>query len=135
MQQANQPIGSSVSTSRRPVPLVARPDLVVEQIGFQGNEHWVVKLPASLKYYRLRPEQYLLLKLLDGQATLESLHDRFRTEFPALVLQLTDIQRLAIDLYEKGLVYSDRPGQGSSLIAANRKQRRQKFFSGLTNLL
>lgn len=126
---------SSVSTSKRPIPLVARPDLIFERVGYQGKEQWVVKIPASLKYFRLRPEEYLLLKSLDGKNTIETLHDLFRREFPALVLHHTDIQRLAIDLYEKGLVFSDRPGQGVSLVAGKRKRRWKKVLSVVQNLL
>ncbi len=76
---------SQLPSSKRPIPLVARPDLVIQRVGYQKNEHWVVKVPASLTYHRLRPEQYFLLKSLDGKNTLEELRDRFRAEFPAIV--------------------------------------------------
>ena len=125
----------TLASSKRPIPLVARPDLVFQGVGFQGNAHWVVKIPASLRYFRLRPEQYFLLRSLDGQSTLETLQERLRAEFPSMVLQLTDIQRLAIDLYEKGLAYSNRPGQGASLVANTRRQRWQKLKSTLSSLL
>src|SRR5262245_508052 len=120
MFTSNTEIASPVATSRRPVPLVARPDLISRPMGPKGNSHWVVKVPMSLQYYRLRLEEYFLLQLLDGRRTLEELHGCVRREYPASPLQLADIQRLAIDLFEKGLADSNRPGQGASRVAAHR---------------
>ena len=124
-----------IRSSERPVPLKARSDLTAERIEYQGIGHWVVKEPVGLRYYRLRQEQYYLLQLLDGQLGLEQLRDAIRAKFPTMHLQLTDIQRLVVDLYEKGLVYSDRVGQGESLLHRHNENRRKKFFAALRNVM
>ncbi len=103
----------------------------MKPISYQGIEHWVIKDPVGLRYSRLRPEQYKLLNLLDGKRGLEEL----RRSFPTLHLRLTELQQLVVDLYEKGLVRSDRPGQGASLVKRDIESRRKKFFGTIRNFL
>ncbi len=128
-------VNSSPSSSQRPIPLVARPDLIAERIRFRGVDHWVVKNPVGLRYFRLRPEQYRVLTLLDGQRSLEELREELLADFPAVPLRLTDVVQVIVDLYDKGLAYSNRPGQGLSLLEYHRRQRWKKFLSALWNVL
>jgi putative peptide zinc metalloprotease protein len=119
----------------RPIPMRARPDLVVERIDYQGQRSFVVKDPVGLKYHRLRPEQYRALQLLDDQRSLEGLRDALRIEFPALHLQLADVQSLVSDLHKGGLVYTDRPGQGAAMLGKWRVERRKKIKQTLKSFL
>ena len=122
-------------SSQRPVPLRSRNDLVVKLIDFQGVSHYVIKDPVGLTYHRLRADQYRVLTLLDGRKNLETIRDDLVREFPAISPTLTDTQLLVADLHHKGLAYSTRPGQAEARIEQNQKKRRQKIFSGLTNIL
>lgn len=124
-----------VSSGRRAVPLCARRDLQSQQIDFQGSPSWVVKDPLSLSYYRLLPEQYRLLRLLDGRNSLEFIRQELQREFPASELRLVDVQARISDLYERGLVYSDRPGRAAVLRERDDRRRRRAFVSAITNLL
>lgn len=130
-----QPPSSLIPSTKRPVPLVARADLTVEQIAYQGLSYWVIKDPVALAYYRLQPEQYKLLQLLDGKRSLEDLRDAFQKEFPTIRPTLADLRSLALDLHQKGLVYSERAGQAQSLIEQAREKFKKKTWGAVRNVL
>lgn len=123
------------SSVERPIPLQVRTDLVCRRVGYQGVGSWVVKDPAGLKYHRLHEEQYHVLQLLDGRRSLDEIHTLLRQKFPACGLTLTSLQQLVTDLHRRGLVLSDRPGQGELLLTQQRKARRKRFWSGVKNVL
>ncbi len=116
-------------------PAVDAPDLVIKRIDYLGVGYWVVKDPAGLKYYRLQQEQYELLKLLDGERSLEALRDEMLVIMPTVRLQLSDVQHLITDLHEKGLVYSNREGQGAALLKKHSEEKKKKLFNTLRSLL
>ncbi len=122
-------------TTQRAVPLCARRDLVTRRVQYQGVEHWIVKDPAALRYYRLQAEQYYLLRLLDGRRSLEALRDEFQRAFRTLRPTLAAIQQLIADFHHKGLVYSQRPGQGAALERLRRQRRRRQLWAALRNVL
>ena len=122
-------------STQRPIPLLVRPDLVIKRIDYLGVGYWVIKDPAGLKYYRLQQEQYEVLQLLDGERSLEHVRDEMLGIMPTVRLQLSDIQHLITDLHEKGLVYSNREGQGAALIKKHTEEKKKKFFNTLRSLL
>ncbi len=122
-------------STQRPIPLQARQDLIVERIEYLGVGYRVVKEPVGLKYYRLQPEQYYVLMLLDGRRSVEQIRDELHKELPTVRMQLTDIQHLITDLHEKGLVYSQRSGQGTALLKHHREQQRKKIMTSMRSLL
>lgn len=122
-------------STQRPIPLVAREDLVVEVVEYLGVGYRVVKDPVGLQYHRLQPEQYRVLRLLDGQRNLDQIREELQKEFPTLGLNLADIQHLITDLHEKGLVLSNRLGQAITLIKSRKKKRTQKALKVFRNLL
>lgn len=122
-------------SSRRPVPIIGRADLVVSEVRFRGITHGVVKDPVGMKYHRLRAEQIRLLELLDGHRTLESLRETLVHEFPAIRPTLRELQRLIADLHEKGLAYSARPGQTATRSRQEREQRYKQWRQSALNLL
>ncbi len=116
------------SSTRRPIPMRRRPDLVVRRIEYQGIGSWVIKDPVGLKYHRLHAEQYCVLGLLDGTRNLEQIRDELLQSHPTLHVTLADVQRLLTDLHEKGLLQTLRFGQGAALLKHHRKQRRQQIL-------
>jgi len=124
-----------VASSQRPIPLRGRADLVVALNDFQGVGYWVIKDPVGLKYHRLQAEQYRALRLLDSERSLEQIRDELHREFPTMHLTLPDVQNLITDLHKKGLVQSNRTGQGATLIEGHRKERRKRIFNAARNLL
>lgn len=124
-----------VPSTSRPVRLEVRSDLVCEPSVWQENEFWIVKDPLTLSYYRLRPEQYTLLGLLDGKRSLEELRDEFLRRFPGQRLRTRDLQRLVVDLHQKGLVVSNETGQAEPLAERERERRRKAFWQATRSLL
>ena len=106
--------GNTVASNQRPIPLRKRADLVVAKIDYLGVGYQVIKDPIALKYHRLQIEQYRILELLDGVRSLENVRDDLKFEFPTLQITLSDIQQLITDLHKKGLVVSNRVGQGAA---------------------
>lgn len=136
MSIAGNPAQSSLTPSnRRPIPLQVRPDLRIERIEYQGVAYWVVKEPVGLKYYRLQTEQYEVLHLLDGKRSLEEVRDELLRILPTVRLQMSDIQHLITDLHEKGLVHSNRMGQGAALLKQKKDNFRKKVWQTLRSLL
>ena len=126
---------SLTTANRRPIPLQVRDDLIYEQIEFLGVSYWVIKDPVGLKYYRLQPEQYHCLQLLNGDRHLEELRDALHDVLPTVRLQLSDIQHLITDLHQKGLVFSNRIGQGGSLAKLDFDEKKKKLFNTMRSLL
>lgn len=124
-----------VASNQRPIPLKKRADLVVAKIDYLGVGYQVIKDPVALKYHRLQLEQYRILELLDGKRSLETVRDDLKAEFPTLQITLGDIQQLITDLHKKGLVVSDRPGQGASVVRERKKTRKEKIKQTLMSLL
>ncbi|MCH2211550.1 MAG: efflux RND transporter periplasmic adaptor subunit [Fuerstiella sp.] len=122
-------------TMRRSIPLCMRNDLKMSSMQFRGRPYWTVKDPVSLRYHRLREEQYLLLTLLDGKRTLEELQRILQQKFPYAHWGLTDLQSLVSDLHEKRLVVSQRRGQAEGINRQRQKTQRQKLFSATMSLL
>ncbi|MDB4365467.1 biotin/lipoyl-binding protein [Pirellulales bacterium] len=119
------------SSTSRPVGLRYRGDLVTNRQVYQGQAWYVVKDPIGLSYYRFRPEEYALLKMLDGEASLEDLKDNFEARFPPRRITVDEVSRFVSTLHRSGLVIGDRPGQGPQL----NERRRQRVWSEWKNWL
>lgn len=126
---------SMVASNERPIPLRKRADLRVARIEYLGVGYEVIKDPVGLKYHRLQVEQYRILELLNGQRSLEQIRDELKIWHPTLQVTLSDIQQLITDLHKKGLVVSDRHGQGASVVRERTKQRNDKIKQTLMSLL
>ena len=124
-----------LSSTQRPIPLRARSDLHIVQIEYRGVPFPVVKDPVGLKYYRLQPEQYAALTLLDGKLSLRQLCDKLLTRFPTLHVTPRDVQGLVTDLHEKGLLSSSRLGQGEQLLHKKQKETWKNVRQTLLNPL
>src|SRR5262245_22941693 len=124
-----------VPSTRRPVPLRRRADLIVETIMYQRGNYYVVKDPISLTYYRFDPEHYRVLELLDGTRSLDDIRTQLLLDFPYVRVTLADLHGVVADLHTKGIVYSDRPGQGFVLLERRKETRRKKWLSAAQNIL
>jgi putative peptide zinc metalloprotease protein len=119
------------SSTSRPVGLRYRGDLVTNRQVYQGQAWYVVKDPIGLSYYRFRPEEYALLEMLDGEASLEDLKDSFEARFPPRRITVDEVSRFVSTLHRSGLVIGDRAGQGPQL----NERRRQRVWSEWKNWL
>lgn len=126
---------SMVPSTQRPIPLERRPDLVVKRIEYKGISSYVIKDPVGLKYHRLQQEQYRTLELLDGVRSLDDIKSELQRLFPALHFTLPDVQHLITDLHKKGLVYSNRSGQGIEMLKQEIETKRKKRWQAVKNIL
>ena len=123
------------SSTTRPVGLRRRGDLVATRQSYQGQTWWVVKDPISLAYFRFRPEEYALLDMLDGQASLEKLKEQFEARFPPRRITLEELARFVATLHRSGLVIGDRPGQGPQLFERRRQRIWRQWMAWLANIM
>src|SRR4030095_12096048 len=71
------PTALFAASTSRPLPLAMRRDLIVRQQRWQGREYWTVKDPLTLKYYRFEDEEFAILSMLDGEASIDVIRERF----------------------------------------------------------
>jgi putative peptide zinc metalloprotease protein len=126
---------SMVPSTQRPIPLARRGDLVVKRIEYKGINSFVIKDPVGLKYHRLQQEQYRTLELLDGTRSLDEIKSELQRLFPALHFKLPDVQHLITDLHKKGLVQSNRAGQGIEMLKQELETKRKKRWAAVKNIL
>ena len=112
-----------------------RPDLAVQRQTWQGREYWLIKDPLTLKYYRFEDEEFALLEMLDGRASIEEICERFESRFAPQRIRPAELQQLLANLHRSHLVIADAAGQGEQLLARQQEQRRKMLLSTLGNLL
>ncbi len=61
----------------------SRKDVEITEQVFYGKPCFVLKDPTTLKYFRLRPPEYLIYQLLDGENTLDDILRALAERFPA----------------------------------------------------
>lgn len=110
-------------------------DLVVQQIPYQNVVYPVIKDPVGQKYFRLQPEQFVILEHLDGKRSLEDLRDLLQSQFPTTHITTTDIQTQIAGLHEKGLLSSERSGQGETMLKRHRESFLKRWKQTLLNPL
>ena len=103
------------SSSMRPLQLRMRPDLVTQRHTYQGRAYWVIKDPIALKYHRFEEEEFALLKMLDGQLSLDQIKRRFDRRFAPQRITHGELYRFVGMLYRSSLVVSESAGQGRQL--------------------
>src|SRR6476619_6143502 len=126
---------SLVSSSSRKLPIRMRPDLKARKQRYQGRLYWVVKDPVGLQYYRFEEEEYAILQMLDGNASLDEIADRFEKDFPPQTIRTEELQQFIGMLHRSGLVITDAPGQGQQLVKRRAERKYQERIATLTNIL
>lgn len=125
---------SLVSSATRPLRLRMRPDLQSKRQRYHGQSFWVVKEPVGLNYYRFHEEEYAILCMLNGQASLESIKEQFEREFTPQRITFQDLQQFIGMLHRSGLVISEASGQGRQLKKRRDDKKRREFLGKLSNV-
>ena len=73
---ANEP-----QEDRQALPKV-RPDVEITEQVYYGKPCYVLKDPTTLRYYRLRPPEYTIYRMLDGKTTLDDVLKILAERFP-----------------------------------------------------
>jgi putative peptide zinc metalloprotease protein len=126
---------TSQSAAKRPIRLRMRSDLEFNPQRFRGERYWAVKDPIALKYYHLRNEEFALLKMLDGPASVDALRQRLEEAFAPRRPDNLEVQGFLATLYRYGLVVADSLGQGEQLLERRAGQGRQRFYETLAGAL
>ena len=112
-----------------------RPDLAVQRQSWQGREYWLVKDPLTLKYYRFENEEFAILEMLDGRASVAEICEQFAARFAPERIRPAELLQLVANLHRSHLVIADAAGQGEQLRGRQHDQRRKALFAFLSNLL
>ncbi len=126
---------SLLAAAQRPLPVRMRPDLIARRRQDQGRPYWVVKDPVTLQYYRFQPEEYALLRMLDGRISLMDLKGAFEKKFAPQTVTPQELYEFLGRLHTSGLVISVVSGQGTQLLKLRHRKRWRKFWSSLANPL
>ncbi|HEY2252211.1 MAG TPA: site-2 protease family protein [Planctomycetaceae bacterium] len=126
---------ASAAVSERPVPLRARPDLVIQPLAHRDRVRWRLKDPVSLEYFQLEDEEYAILTMLDGRASLAQIKRQFDDRFAPRHVSLPQLQAYLAHLHHEGLALAEASGQGESLLARKRSADRRLLAAALANPL
>ena len=126
---------SLVSSSARVLPMRMRPDLTANHHRYQGRMYWVVKDPVGLQYFRFQEEEFAILQMIDGSASLDDLKERFEREFPPQKITVEELGQFIGMLHKSGLVIADVAGQGRQLKKRRDERKRKELLGALANIL
>src|SRR5215469_2583990 len=126
---------SLVSSSARKLAMRVRPDLTYRQHRYQGRTYWVVKEPVGLNYFRFQEEEFAILKMLDGQTSLDEIKEQFEAEFPPQKIGIEELQQFIGMLHRSGLIVANVPGQGHQLLLRRNERWRKEWLGRLSNIL
>jgi putative peptide zinc metalloprotease protein len=121
-------------SSSRPLRLEVRQDLAVREQYFRGTKYFVVKDPIGLKYFRLREEEYAILRYLDGRASLREIKERFDRDFAPQHIALKQLHFFVASLHQRGLVIAHAE-QVHPLLERRAENLQQRRTAALTNVL
>ncbi|MEM6692739.1 MAG: peptidase M50, partial [Planctomycetota bacterium] len=122
----NRP-GVPVALDRVPIRVRRRMDIESIEVRHRYGNAFHLKDPVALKYYRLRPDEYLIWSHLDSKKSLEELRDIYRGEFPSSTLRAADVNALLLKLHQSGLTVSNDGGQANPLLKRKRKGQKQRL--------
>ena len=123
------------SSSARVLPMRMRSDLTAQQQRYQGQIYWVVKEPVGLHYFRFQEEEYAILKMLDGETSLDEIKIEFERRFPPEKITVEELGQFVGQLHRSGLVISDVSGQGTQLLKRRRKRMWQNVGVAFSSIL
>ena len=116
--QTSKPI---TSTTERPIPLVARHDLVRRQQWFGGESWLIVHDPIALRYFYFRGHEQFVFERLDGEISIDDLRAAFAHRFAPSILSVKQLTAFLEQLHKQGLVLGTLPGQGAVLATKRQK--------------
>ncbi len=126
---------SMTSSSARALPMRMRPDLTAQQQRYLGQLYWIVKEPVGMNYFRFQEEEYAILRMLDGQTSLNEVKIEFERRFPPEKITVEELGHFIGNLHTSGLVIASVAGQGEQLLKRRTKRFWKKAASSSANIL
>ena len=124
----------TASTARK-LPVRYRSDLTAEKQHYLGQTYWILKDPIGARYFRFQEEEYALLKLFDGNHSLDEIKKKFEKEFSPQKISLDELQHLLGQFHQSGLIVTATPNQGEELLKRGKKRKRKELTQKFTNIL
>ncbi|PHS12276.1 MAG: hypothetical protein COA78_08465 [Blastopirellula sp.] len=126
---------SSNSTIRNNPIVRLRADLKIVQQRTGVAPRWIVKDPVTLKYYYFAKKEMYIMRLLDGQHSLEEIKTEYEKHFAPHKISYKEIEGFCHSLHTKGLAIAKAAAQGDVLLKRSHKQRLLKSLTAPLNLL
>ena len=126
---------TSLSSEERPIGMVARADLVIQESAFQGEKCWIVKDPLAMKYFRLKAPEYSVLMKLQSPCSYLDLKNQLDREFPDKITRLEALQHLVVSFHRNGMLKSDSGGQSKPLRKRRNKELKQKSLQLMSSIV
>jgi putative peptide zinc metalloprotease protein len=95
----------------------------------------VVKDPIAMKYHRMRPDEYFVLEMLDGQHSLDEIKQAYEIQYPPQKVSAVELNQLLFRFHQSGLTVSDTIDQGDRLDDRRRKERRSELIQHISGVL
>lgn len=126
---------SDVTRGETPLGLRRRRDLVAQQVRYRGRSYWNLHDPLTLRNYQLRPEEYLIFSLLDGDRSSAAICREFARAFAPRQIDRRQLNWFLASLHRESLVQSDAEGQGEQMMRRLRSATSSRRWGALTNPL
>src|SRR5947209_5155413 len=134
MAQQLPPAATDVER-RKQVRLRIRRDLAIAPQKYEGRTYYVVKDPVGMRYYRFKEQEHFLIRLMDGDHTLDDAQKEYEKRFRPERLTLEDLEGFGQQLLTAGLAQNESPQAGKQLFDRRKKRRRSEIMQALTNIL
>ncbi|MGY8767355.1 MAG: hemolysin D [Pirellulales bacterium] len=126
---------SLIASSSRPLAMRCRPDITSEKQVYLGKSYWVVKEPLGLNYFRFQEEEFSILKMLDGNTSLEEIKDTFEAQFAPQKISFRDLQQFIGTLHRSGLLITTSEEQGRQLKKRRDERKNKELIQTFSNIL
>ncbi|MCH9022530.1 MAG: hypothetical protein IID32_07175, partial [Planctomycetes bacterium] len=110
---------SATPEDSAPLPR-ARVDVELAEQVYYGKPCWVLKDPAALRYYRLRPPEHTIYKMLDGKVKMDEILQILKERFPEDEYDAQAVMNFIIMLRGANLLHI--PGQSDTDYLLKRKK-------------
>jgi len=124
-----------VASIDRPTLLLARRDLLAQEVESAGTTTWIVKDPLTLEHFQFSAEEYALVEWLRDPVTIAELQRRFQRRFSPQTITPQVIWDFLSRLHELGLVVGSARGQGQELLARRDRERVRRWLFSWSGLL
>lgn len=113
----------------------ARRDLRFVQTFHARESAIVAKDPISLKYHRMRPDEYFVLRNLEAVQSLGELKEKYEKRYQPQRVTEPQLNQLLFRFHQSGLLVSDTQSQGERLYIRRGDERRKRWQQQLSGLL
>ena len=124
-----------VSSNHRAIALYMRKDLTAVAQYYRNERFWLIKDPLEMEFYRLNDEEYAVLKLLDGNRSVDDIKKEFESQFAPQRITHRQLQNFISDLRKKSLLAFTDGSVGAQQVEREYEKHIDKLKKGLASVL